>query len=119
MPPVAARDRSTGGQARCGPDNEKPTSLWCVSVAGADECWWRWGRIELPVQNTIPENFLQVFPANLRFRVASPRPAGCFACYPVMPLGSLTSLTGSRRRRTSPDDIFAVRGGGTASMLTA
>jgi hypothetical protein len=29
--------------------------------------WWRWGRIELPVQNTFPENFLQVFPANLRF----------------------------------------------------
>jgi len=24
----------------------------------------------------------------------------------------------SRRRRTSPDDIFAVRGGGTVSMLT-
>src|SRR5688500_4318875 len=59
-----------------------------------DECWWRWGRIELPVQNTFPENFLQVFPANLRFRVADPRPAGCLACYPVMPLGSLTPLTG-------------------------
>ena len=59
-----------------------------------DECWWRWGRIELPVQNTFPENFLQAFPANLRVRVAGPRPAGCFACYPVVPLGSLTSLTG-------------------------
>jgi hypothetical protein len=56
--------------------------------------WWRWGRIELPVQNTFPENFLQVFPANLRIRVADPRPAGCLACYPVMPLGSLTPLTG-------------------------
>src|SRR6186997_1755019 len=59
-----------------------------------DDCWWRWGRIELPVQDTFPENFLQAFPANLAFRVAGPRPAGCFACYPVMPLGSLTPLTG-------------------------
>jgi hypothetical protein len=30
----------------------------------------------------------------LAFRDAGPRPAGCFACYPVMPLGSLTPLTG-------------------------
>ena len=67
-----------------------------VSVRGrsASEEWWRWGRIELPVQNTFPGNFLQVFPANLRVRVAGPRPAGCFACYPVVPLGSLTPLTG-------------------------
>jgi hypothetical protein len=30
----------------------------------------------------------------LAFRAASPQPAGCFACYPAMPLGSLTPLTG-------------------------
>ncbi len=34
--------------------------------------WWRWGRIELPVQNTFPENFLQVFPAYLRFASRTP-----------------------------------------------
>jgi hypothetical protein len=34
--------------------------------------WWRWGRIELPVQNTFPENFLQAFPANLRFASRAP-----------------------------------------------
>ena len=34
--------------------------------------WWRWGRIELPVQNTVAENFLQVFPANLRFAMRAP-----------------------------------------------
>ena len=57
-----------------------------------DEC--AGGDAELPVQDTFPENFLQAFPADLRFRVAGPRPGGCFACYPVMPLGSLTPLTG-------------------------
>jgi hypothetical protein len=30
----------------------------------------------------------------LALRAASPQPAGCFACYPAMPLGSLTPLTG-------------------------
>jgi len=30
----------------------------------------------------------------LALRVAGPRPAGCSACYPVLPLGSLTPLTG-------------------------
>ena len=37
-----------------------------------DEEWWRWGRIELPVQNTVAENFLQVFPAYLRFALRAP-----------------------------------------------
>src|SRR5579859_2209104 len=61
---------------------------------GAKGRWWRWGRIELPVQNRVAGDFLQVFPAYFGFRVADPRPAGCSACYPVMPLGSLTPLTG-------------------------
>ena len=38
----------------------------------SDGEWWRWGRIELPVQNTVAENFLQVFPANLRFALRTP-----------------------------------------------
>ncbi len=56
---------------------------WRARRAPIGEDWWRWGRIELPVQNTFPENFLQVFPANLRFAWRDPRPAGCRACYPV------------------------------------
>jgi hypothetical protein len=34
--------------------------------------WWRWGRIELPVQNTVARNFLQAFPAYLRFALRTP-----------------------------------------------
>ena len=66
------------------------------ALAGAVvEEWWRWGRIELPVQNTFPENFLQAFPANLGDSpLPGPRPAGCRTGYPVVPLGSLTPLTG-------------------------
>ena len=79
--------------------------------------WWRWGRIELPVQNRVAGNVLQVYPAYLRFAIGPPTG------------GVLRSLSGaasrlfdathrSRRRRTSPDDILAVRGGGTTAMLT-
>ena len=57
-------------------------------------CWWRWGRIELPVQNRVAGNFLQVFPAYLPFALRAPNRRVCFACYPAMPLGSLTPLTG-------------------------
>jgi hypothetical protein len=69
--------------------------IGAAPVAAEREEWWRWGRIELPVQNTFPENFLQAFPANLGVSpLPDPRPAGCRTGYPVMPLGSLTPLTG-------------------------
>ena len=28
--------------------------------AASDECWWRWGRVELPVQNPQPETTTSV-----------------------------------------------------------
>ena len=40
------------------------------------ECWWRWGRIELPVQNRVAGDFLQVFPAYLRFAMRAPNRRG-------------------------------------------
>ena len=62
-----------------------------------NECWWRWGRIELPVQNTIAENFLQVFPANLRFAWRAPDRRGApFAIrQPFAPLTPLTGVGGA------------------------
>jgi len=79
--------------------------------------WWRWGRIELPVQNQVAGDFLQVFPAYLRFARRAPNRRG--APLAIRCASRLFDVTHrSRWRRTSPDDIFAVRGGGTASMLT-
>src|SRR5438874_13466470 len=81
------------------------------------ECWWRWGRIELPVQNRVAGDFLQVFPAYLRFATRAPNRRG--APLAIRCASRLFDVTHrSRWRRTSPDDIFAVRGGGTASMRT-
>ena len=72
-----------------------PIALDSRRRRGKRKGWWRWGRIELPVQNTFPENFLQAFPANLGVSpLPDPRPAGCRTGYPVVPLGSLTPLTG-------------------------
>jgi len=79
--------------------------------------WWRWGRIELPVQNRVPGNVLQVYPAYLALRYRAPDRRGApFAIRRASRLFDATHR--SRRRRTSPDDIFAARGGGTTSMLT-
>src|SRR5437879_4669986 len=40
------------------------------------EGWWRWGRIELPVQNRVAGDFLQVFPAYLPFASWAPNRRG-------------------------------------------
>ena len=71
-------DRSTGGQPHAAAGIAKAGAIASPRTAPAQplehriEGWWRWGRIELPVQNTFPENFLQVFPANLRFALRTP-----------------------------------------------
>ena len=42
------------------------------ATGAGEEEWWRWGRIELPVQNRVAGDFLQVFPAYLRFALRAP-----------------------------------------------
>jgi hypothetical protein len=69
----ASSDERRRREPPAGPSAEKDEAGDDLStIAGVDECWWRWGRLELPVQNTFPENFLQVFPANLRFALRAP-----------------------------------------------
>ena len=58
-----------------------------------DECWWRWGRIELPVQNQVAGNVLQVCPAYECFASGSPT-GGVLRALSGVPCGSLTPLTG-------------------------
>ncbi len=65
--PAVPRDRAHAGRPHAGMMKPAPREATPVN-----EKWWRWGRIELPVQNTFPENFLQVFPAYLRFAVRAP-----------------------------------------------
>jgi len=74
-PRSRAADRSTRWQATPlgnGAAHKETGAAPGGRAAPAEVDWWRWGRIELPVQNTFPENFLQVFPANLRFAVRAP-----------------------------------------------
>lgn len=102
------------------PKSAPAWSVGCVTVGSAGDApreWWRWGRIELPVQNRVAGDFLQVFPAYVRFASRVPDRRG--APLAIRRASRLFDAAHrSRRRRTSPDDIFAVRGGGTVSMLT-
>src|SRR5919106_6509615 len=52
------------------------------------------GENRTPRPEHVPRELPTGISGLLALRVAGPRPAGCFACYPVMPLGSLTLLTG-------------------------
>src|ERR671918_1760726 len=52
------------------------------------------GENRTPRPEHVPRELPTGISGQLALRVADPRPAGCLACYPVMPLGSLTSLTG-------------------------
>ena len=84
----------------------------------SDEWWWRWGRIELPVQNRVAGNLLQVFPAYFELRLRTPDRRG-------VPLAiRLTSRPfgiahRSRRYRIPPGDAFTVRQEETVSALVA
>ena len=52
------------------------------------------GENRTPRPEHVPRELPTGISGQLAFRVADPRPAGCLACYPVVPLGSLTPLTG-------------------------
>src|SRR3990170_5975965 len=52
------------------------------------------GENRTPRPEHVPRELPTGISGQLALRVADPRPAGCLACYPVMPLGSLTSTTG-------------------------
>ena len=52
------------------------------------------GENRTPRPEHVPRELPTGISGLLALRCAGPRPAGCFARYPVMPLGSLTSLTG-------------------------
>ena len=87
-------------------------------AARGGEYWWRWGRIELPVQNRVAGNVLQVFPAYFELRLRAPNRRGA-------PLTiRLTSRPfdathRSRWRRISPDDAFTARQEEAVSALVA
>ena len=84
----------------------------------SEECWWRWGRIELPVQNRVAGNVLQVFPAyfELRLRIPDRRGAPFAIRLTSRPFGATHR---SRPRRISPNDAFTVRQEETVSALVA
>ena len=52
------------------------------------------GENRTPRPEHVPRELPTGISGLLAFRDAGPQPAGCFARYPVVPLGSLTSLTG-------------------------
>src|ERR671919_1225377 len=52
------------------------------------------GENRTPRPEHVPRELPTGISGLLALHVAGPRPAGCTACYPVMPLGSLTPLTG-------------------------
>ena len=82
------------------------------------ECWWRWGRIELPVQNRVAGNLLQVFPAYFELRLRAPdrRGAPLAIRLTLRPFGIAHR---SRRYRIPPCDAFTVRQEETVSALVA
>src|SRR5919108_4374143 len=52
------------------------------------------GENRTPRPEHVPRELPTGISGQLALRVSGPRPAGCTDCYPVTPLGSLTSLTG-------------------------
>ena len=84
----------------------------------ADECWWRWGRIELPVQNQVAGNVLQVFPAYFEIRLRAPDRRGAPLAIRLT-FRPFDATHRSRRRRISPDDTFTARQEEAVSVLVA
>jgi len=80
--------------------------------------WWRWGRIELPVQNQVAGNVLQVFPAYFELRLRAPDRRGAPLAIRLA-FRPFDATHRSRRRRISPYDAFTARRERAVSALVA
>ena len=60
--PEPARRRVQRPRGREHPEVRRPGARLALARAGSTrtECWWRWGRVELPVQNPSPETTTSV-----------------------------------------------------------